>query len=439
MQAKVKPPGDRGTQPITPEYIQQVVDHIARSRTFERSEQLRKILLVLSNTVAEGRASEITEAMIGERILNRKDFDPETDTIVRVQMRRLRSKLEEYYRTEGASDPLRLEIPRYSYVPQFREAAASSEPAPQPELANPGGRGFWWGFAAASAIFGIIGAAVLLMPREAARGVALDRAVARSPFWKAFVHPKSQPIIAVSTPLFFRTHGSYVRDFRLNFQEDVVYAKTLIGGQPAWPSWTTFASLTDAETVLLVERLLSPYGARAVVKSAREVTSEELQKGPIIFLGHPRGSPPLLDLLSKLPFYVRRTAAAQSVRGIVNRAPRAGELPEYINDGETDIEVLSENRPDYVLLTSLPRPSGSSVLSVFGNRYASTYPVVRALADASFMSNLRTRVARDSGFGWESVGVQVVFKVAYLNGKPMDVEYLTHRLLAPDVHPAAIR
>lgn len=91
------------------------------------------------------------------------------------------------------------------------------------------------------------------------------------------------------------------------------------------------------------------------------------------------------------------------------------------------------------LLTSLPRPSGSKVLGGFGSRCASTYPVVQHLADASFVRNLETRVTLASGSGWGSAGVQVVFRVAYLNGKPMDVEYLTHRLLAPVVHPAGIR
>lgn len=440
MQANVKPPGDRGAQPVTPEHIHQVVEHIARSRTFERSEQLRTILLVLSNAVAEGRGSEITEAMIGQRILHRKDFDPETDTIVRVQMRRLRSKLEEYYKTEGASEQIRVEIPRYSYIPQFKEAAPPSpQPHPGTEPDNRGGRGFWWGFAAASVVFGVLAAAFLLEQHGRMRQVATDPVLAESPFWSGFLRSNSQPIIAVSTPLFFRTHGSYVRDFRLNFHEDLVHARSLLGDRPTWPSWTTFASISDVESVLLLERLLSPSGSRAVVKSAREVTSGELQKNPIVFLGHPRGSLPLMDLLAGLPFYVRRTTAAQPVRGIVNRAPRAGELPEYSNDGENDLEILSENRPDYVLVTSLPRPSGSSVLSVFGNRYASTYPVLQLLADASYLKRLQKRLTGDSAFAWRTDAVQVVFKVAYLNGKPMDVEYLTHRVLAPAVNEAGIR
>ena len=46
-------------------------------------------------------------------------FDPRTDTIVRVEARRLRSKLKEYYETHGQHDAVLIEFPKGSYVPTF--------------------------------------------------------------------------------------------------------------------------------------------------------------------------------------------------------------------------------------------------------------------------------------------------------------------------------
>ena len=46
-------------------------------------------------------------------------FDPRTDTIVRVEARRLRSKLKEYYEGEGRGDSVRIDFPKGSYVPTF--------------------------------------------------------------------------------------------------------------------------------------------------------------------------------------------------------------------------------------------------------------------------------------------------------------------------------
>jgi adenylate cyclase len=47
------------------------------------------------------------------------DYDPKVDPIVRVQAGRLRSKLGEYYATEGAHDSVVIQIPKGAYVPVF--------------------------------------------------------------------------------------------------------------------------------------------------------------------------------------------------------------------------------------------------------------------------------------------------------------------------------
>lgn len=58
----------------------------------------------------DGRAEEYA---LGVDVFGRgESFEPRVDTIVRVQARRLRSKLEEYYDTDGRNDPLLIELPR---------------------------------------------------------------------------------------------------------------------------------------------------------------------------------------------------------------------------------------------------------------------------------------------------------------------------------------
>jgi hypothetical protein len=66
----------------------------------------------------------VKEYTIGVEVFGRGDsFDPRTDTIVRVQARRLRSKLEEFYDVDGATDGVVIELPKGGYVPRFRQAA----------------------------------------------------------------------------------------------------------------------------------------------------------------------------------------------------------------------------------------------------------------------------------------------------------------------------
>ena len=63
-------------------------------------------------------------------------FDPKLDTIVRVQFRRLRAKLEQYYANEDKADPVLIEFEKGGYVPgiQVRRVEATS-PAPPASVA----------------------------------------------------------------------------------------------------------------------------------------------------------------------------------------------------------------------------------------------------------------------------------------------------------------
>jgi len=72
--------------------------------------------------------------VIGRKVFDRgADFDPSIDPIVRVEATRLRSKLLQYYRTEGRHDSLVITLPKGGYVPAFRRKRRSSPPAVAPK------------------------------------------------------------------------------------------------------------------------------------------------------------------------------------------------------------------------------------------------------------------------------------------------------------------
>jgi hypothetical protein len=67
-----------------------------------------------------GRSSSVKEYTIGSVVFGRgAEFSPRTDPIVRVQARNLRVRLERYYAGPGAQDPIRIELPKGTYVPVF--------------------------------------------------------------------------------------------------------------------------------------------------------------------------------------------------------------------------------------------------------------------------------------------------------------------------------
>jgi adenylate cyclase len=105
----------------THDEVRAALTRILADRNFIRSERMRRFLLLTVERTLEGGAQEISEYVLGREVFDRnKNYDPRIDSIVRVEARRLRSKLAEYYRKAGANDPVRIEYHPGSYVPVFR-------------------------------------------------------------------------------------------------------------------------------------------------------------------------------------------------------------------------------------------------------------------------------------------------------------------------------
>lgn len=97
-----------------------------------RSAQLGRFLEYIVSLKLRGEADSIKAYSIAVDVFGRSsDFDPQTDPIVRVQARRLRSLLGQYYREVGADETVRIELPVGRYVPDFvRWDGEAREPAP---------------------------------------------------------------------------------------------------------------------------------------------------------------------------------------------------------------------------------------------------------------------------------------------------------------------
>lgn len=110
-------------RPAIPEdLVHQHVAKILSSRHFNKSKRLELFLKFIVTATLNGETESLKEWVIGTEVYNRgTDFDPRLDPIVRTEIRRLRRKLKEYYETEGQQDPLVIEVPKGSYVVNFRD------------------------------------------------------------------------------------------------------------------------------------------------------------------------------------------------------------------------------------------------------------------------------------------------------------------------------
>jgi tetratricopeptide (TPR) repeat protein len=100
------------------------LDRILATPAFVRSLRLAEFLRYIVEQRLAGRTDAPKEIEIGAQVFARvADYDPRIDPVVRVQARLLRFKLHEYYETAGKTDPVRIELPKGSYLPIFTALA----------------------------------------------------------------------------------------------------------------------------------------------------------------------------------------------------------------------------------------------------------------------------------------------------------------------------
>lgn len=102
--------------------VRQQVEKILAHDLFTRSERMGRFLRLAVERSLDGKADELKEYLIGVEVFDRKaSYDPRVDPIVRVEARRLRSKLKAYYAGDGRGDPLVIEFVPGGYAPRIRE------------------------------------------------------------------------------------------------------------------------------------------------------------------------------------------------------------------------------------------------------------------------------------------------------------------------------
>ena len=96
------------------------LEEVLQSATFFRASQVRNFLRYICEMEFAGRAAALHEYLIGVEALGRPTaYSTEDDSSVRRRAYALRQKLEQVYETELADAPIRIDVPKGSYVPRF--------------------------------------------------------------------------------------------------------------------------------------------------------------------------------------------------------------------------------------------------------------------------------------------------------------------------------
>jgi hypothetical protein len=358
----------------------ELVIRIAQSPSFRKSPRLRQFLVFVAELSLTGRAGEISEYEIGWKVFERpQHYNPSEDSIVRTAARQLRTKVKEYFDSEGSSETWHLEIPKGGYVPIFtkRDAAApmpTAPPEPAPAASTRPSRQIPW------RAIGIIMAAL-----------AIASILTTGVLWRV-LQQRSQPTPSIVSTVFADGQDAthlVVGDFGLalmSLATKQVFSVEQYASRsypPVAPEakepaplaniWNLFSSgqivsYPDVAVAGAIIRVGGMARKKIIVQNAREITARDLRSGNYILLSAPIASPWMSLFQDKLNFQYQLSYRSDSVSPIsafYNRHPLPGEKALYEAAATTPGFGVT-----YGLIARVPNLTGTGkVLLIFGLKY----------------------------------------------------------------------
>lgn len=110
----------------SPDEVRAELARVIGDAAFKHAERAKDFLRFVVEETLAGRSDRLKGYTIAVEVFGRPpDFDAQSDPLVRVEAGRLRHRLMEYYFLAGRDNPVRIELPRGSYVPRFSSRTPS--------------------------------------------------------------------------------------------------------------------------------------------------------------------------------------------------------------------------------------------------------------------------------------------------------------------------
>lgn len=409
------------------------IDRLTNSHVLHGSESLCKLLRYLARHVLDHPGAPIKEYQIATEVFGRSaDFDPQLDSMVRVQAGRLRVKLSEYYGLDGAEDPIIVELPKGTYVLAFHHRAA------MPARANGAGNGAAaaghaavsaaagprrnWIIAIASLTFLLAVAAVVILSLVSNRNSAqagmshdADSAAAQPAsmrvFWNGFVSGQGEPWVIFSNAKFVGRP-----DTGLRYYDSGKDRKNI----------TIFDHYTGVGEVLAVhtlDHLFDTFHRQIRVKRGSLFSLDDAKNNNLIFVGSPLENLTLLEIPGTDEFVFHRvtTGLRKGDPEIINVHPQSGEPKELL--GTPGDLPLTEDYAVIALVKGL-EPS-QSVLILAGETTLGTQAAVEYVCNKNSVEQLLLRLSvSQTG---QLKPFEAVIRVKVTRGVPVSTELVALR------------
>ncbi len=127
------PGASQDSNRVPEDSVRQELNRVLSSHEFHSSKRSQDFIRYVVEHTLTGRADMLKERTIGIDVFGRStSYEPSDDATVRVKAGEVRKRLGLYYAGQGATDPVRIELPAGTYIPEFRWInVAPAETAPE--------------------------------------------------------------------------------------------------------------------------------------------------------------------------------------------------------------------------------------------------------------------------------------------------------------------
>ena len=438
----------------------QLVLRIAGSREFCKSVRLRQFLLYVSEKALTDSIQDTHEQKIGFEVFERPDgYNPAEDNIVRVEARELRRRLDRYFETEGAAEPIRIRIPKGGYSPVFeaRERSLQSKPdqTKQAELSDfesvsspekiasvPVWRkliagGIPWVTMSGALMIAVLSFCLGLVveivksggPVHSTTAMESDgpaKAGSATPggFWPSLFDPYQPVTIVVSDAALSLAQNLARQRVALEDYSSGNYSEKLGKLRPELELIASrpYTSVADATLAARLAQAAATRNRTAVVRYARNLKMWDFNNENLIFLGSAYSDPWVQQFDQERNFTVNVDEATQRLY-FLNKSPQTGEQERYYAAGQDN-----RSNENYGLVTYLPSSGrASKVLILDGTNSVATEAAGDFITDPYYGAQFAqyVKLPADSA---HLPYFQLVLKVTSFNDTPSEVHVIAHRV-----------
>jgi hypothetical protein len=403
-------------------YLKQI-HRLVASQVLHSSESLCKLLQYLAKHALEHPNSPLKEYQLATEVFGRRsDFDPQSDSTIRVQAGRLRLKLVEYYSSEGAQDPVVVELPKGTYILSFhqREAVNSKPPIDPTAEGNGGIRNQVprpWVIALATLsillLLAMVSIGMIVSSRQAVSTAHAGNIevppLALQMFWKPFVSASDEPWLIFSNAAFVGRPETGMRYY--SAQRDAQDA-----------IWDHYTGVGEVLAVHSLDGVFGLFHRQLRVKRGSLFSLDDAKNNDLIFLGSPSENLSLAEIPSTKEFVFQRVTARarKGDLAIVNLHPQPGEAKEFL------ASPASPMLEDYAVIGLVPGLAPArSVLILAGTTTFGTQAAAEYVSRQNSVEDLLSRVTGSKTGGLTPF--EAVIHIKVVRGVPVEAELVAVR------------